>query len=473
MKKRRKKHLRLDFRLKRLDTFLIITVSCLLIFVLMLFNFFTYSVKKSEEDLISLVLERMSENQKIQFENYVDEKIEVLQALVTYPEVYNMKDSDIKTFLGNKADEFGFEYFFVMKANGVGYYFDEGVYRDQSTEPFFRDIMLHDVYLTEPFYTDLGPAITTACVSIYNSMGEKVGVLCAAINLENIQVVIENSEMVLDGSCFILNEAGNYISSSVHKDVNSESSIFDDPDADLKMITKAFVEESDVAGNIRMEGVEYKAQITYLSDFNWVIVQCIPMSEVTQRFVYIEALQWIMVILTIGLFACIVRIIFSWKRSDKKIYTDALTGCHSRAACLSLIESLEDQRNMRISIIYMDLNKFKFVNDTYGHDKGDKLLRIFGETLSEVFGSAGFVGRMGGDEFIAILADTNDSEINALCKEVEEILWKKSKDLDFPYIISSSYGYASRNVGQPETMDEIMQQADEKMYANKAAKKKE
>lgn len=471
MSKRRKKHLRLHFKLKRLDTFLIITVSCLLIFVLMLFNFFTYSVKKSEEDLISLVLERMSENQKTQFENYVDDKIEVLQALVTYPEVYNMKDSDIKTFLGKKADEFGFEYFFVMKANGVGYYFDEGVYRDQKSEPFFRDIMAHEVYLTEPFYTDKGPAITTACVSIYDSMNEKVGVLCAAINLVNIQTMIENSEMVLEGNCFILNEAGNYISSNTEKDVNSESSIYDDPDSDLKLVTRAFAEKSDVAGNIRMEGVEYKAHLTYLSDFNWVIVQCIPVSEITQRFVYIEALQWIMVILTVGLFLCIVRIIFSWKRSDKKIYTDVLTGCHSRAACLSLIESLEDQRNMRISIVYMDLNKFKFVNDTYGHEKGDKLLRIFGATLNQVFGAAGFVGRMGGDEFIAILTDTNDSEINALCKQVEEILWEKSKTLDFPYVISSSYGYASRNVGQSETMDEIMQYADERMYANKAAKK--
>ena len=55
--------------------------------------------------------------------------------------------------------------------------------------------------------------------------------------------------------------------------------------------------------------------------------------------------------------------------------------------------------------------------------------------------------------------------------DVEAILKKQSKTLDFPYVISSSYGYASRNIGQTETMDEIMQQADEKMYKNKAAKK--
>ncbi len=468
--RRRKKGLSLNFRLKKLDTFLIVGVSCLLVFVLGLFHVFTYSVKKSEKELISLVLERMSENQKTHFESYVDEKIQIMEALVTFPELYNMNDTEIKRFLGGKAKEFGFEYFFIMKADGTGYYFDEDVYRDQGGEQFFRNIMGHEVYLTEPFYTDKGPAITTVCVSVYDTAKNKVGVLCGALNLESIQHMIEESETIMDGSCFILNQAGNYIASNTHKDVHSESSIFNTKDSNLQLISQAFKEKADNNGSITIEGVEYQANLTYLSDFNWMIVQCIPMTVVTARFMYIEVMQYVMAILTIGLFACVLRIIFSWKKSDKKIYADTLTGCNSRAACLSLLESLEDQRNMRISIVYMDLNKFKYVNDTYGHDMGDKLLRIFGAALNKVFGQVGFVGRMGGDEFIAILADTNNDELEALCKAVEEILWEKSKSLEFPYIMSSSYGYASRNVGRPETLDEVMQKADERMYANKAIK---
>ena len=291
--KRKRRSLRLDFKLKKFDTFLIIGVSSLLVFVLMLFHLFTYSVKNSEHQLIRLVLERMSENQKTQFETYIDEKIQVMEALITFPEVYEMKDTNIKNFLGGKAKEFGFEYFFLMKANGVGYYFDENVYRNQAEEQFFKDIMGHDIYLTEPFYTDKGPAITTACVSIYDPFGDKVGVLCAAINLENIQTIIEESEMVLDGSCFILNQAGNYISSNTHKDVHSESSIFDTPNSELSLITRAFEEKTDIAGTITVGGVEYEAYLTYLSDFNWVIVQSIPTSEITARFVYIEVMHYL------------------------------------------------------------------------------------------------------------------------------------------------------------------------------------
>ena len=466
---RKKRKLKLGFKLKRLDTILIVSVSCLLVFVLGVFHFYTSNVKSSQESLIGLVLERMSENQKTHFESYVDEKIQVLEGLVKYEDVYTMDDVCIRNFLRGKANYFGYEYMFVMKANGEGYYFDSGeVHKDQKDEPFFKDIMIHDVFLTQPFYTDKGPAITTVCVSIYSPNREKVGVLCGALNLEEIKAIVEESEMIMEGSCFIVNPTGNYIASNTDLFLHSEQSIFAEKDSDLTLLEQVFDQKSDAAGDIRLNGVEYKAQLTYLEDFDWAIVQCIPMDEITARFELFEALQWILVVLSIGLMLCIVRIIYSWRRSDHKIYADALTGCSSRAACLSMMESLESQRDMRISLIYMDLNKFKYVNDTYGHEQGDRLLMIFGKALKDVFGKTGFVGRMGGDEFVAILADTNDSEIDKMCEKVEEILQKESKKLEFSYVISSSYGYASRNVGQPETMDELMQLADEKMYKYKA-----
>ena len=465
------RQMRIGLKLKKMDTIIIVMVSCLLIFVVLMMNAFTYNVESSQEELIEQTLERMSDNQKQQFESYVDQKMEILRALAQYPEVYEMDDEKQCTFLKGRAAALGFQHFFVVNANGIGYYFDEGIHRNQRGEPFFQNIMSHKEYLTEPFYSNTSPAITTACVSIYNESNEKVGVLCGAINLGNMQKTIESSEVVLDGSCFILNRSGNYISSNTNLDVNSQSSIFTMADSELSLISQAFSKREDASGNIVIGGVEYIAHLSYLEDFNWVMVHCIPVDTIRERFASMEKLQAVMMVLVIGLIGCIIRIIYSWKKSDKKIYTDVLTGCSSRAAALSLLESLEDQRNMRISVVYMDLNKFKYVNDTYGHDKGDKLLRIFGATLNKVFAEIGFVGRMGGDEFIAILSNRNDSQIEELCTEVENILWEKSKQLDFPYIISSSYGYASRNVGQPETLDEILQMADERMYINKASKK--
>ncbi len=475
MRNKKKRNLRLNFRLTTFDTLLIAGVSFLLLFVLLLFGIYTTNVKNSESELIHMMLERMSINQKTQFEEYIDEKVQVLEGLTEFPQVYQMQDKEIQAFLQHKAPEFGFEYFFVMKTDGYGFYFDEGdIYRFQKDEPFYQTIMEQDIYLTEPFYSDKSPAITTVCVSIYNPAHQKVGVLCGALNLESIQAIIENSEMLLKGNVFILNESGNYISSSSHSDLHDKSvNIFYTSGSDLDLITDTFDTQYDHAGNIKIDGTDYQAYVTYLPDFNWVLVQIIPVNEVTARFQYIKILQSVMTILTIVLFLCIARIIYSWRKSDNKIYTDVLTRCGSRAACLSLLEALEKQRNTRISIIYMDLNNFKFVNDTYGHDEGDQLLRIFGATLKNVFGSIGFVGRHGGDEFVVIVTDLTDTEIEALCTEVSEILLQESKKLAFPYTMSTSYGYASREPGDNALLDTIVQQADEQMYKQKLTSRKE
>ncbi len=471
----KKKKMYLGLKLNKLDTIFIAGVSCLMLFVLMLFSVYTQNVKDSEEDLIRIVLERMSVNQKAQFEQYIDEKIQTLEGLAGLSAVYEMKDADIKALLKGNAKDFGFEYFFVMKADGVGYYFDEGVsdvYRNQKDEPFFKNIMEHEVYLTEPFYSDKRSAITTVCVSIRNKNKEKVGVLCGALKLRNIQSFIENSRLVLDGNVFLLNSAGNYISTNDRLSLDDKSKdIFQTPDSELSLIHNAFNAKEDQSGTLRIKGINYMTYISYLPDFHWIIVQCIPLSEVTARFQYIEALQFIMSILSVALFLCILRIIYSWRKSDKKIYMDVLTGCKSRAACFRILETLEKKHDSRISIIYMDLNKFKYVNDTYGHDEGDHLLQIFGKTLNKVFGKYGFVGRLGGDEFIAIVANESNSNIDAMCKEVGELLVAESKSLSYDYTITASFGYSSRDRGDTDSLDLIMQYADERMYKNKALHK--
>ena len=122
-------------------------------------------------------------------------------------------------------------------------------------------------------------------------------------------------------------------------------------------------------------------------------------------------------------------------------------------------------------IVYMDLNRFKWVNDTYGHDKGDLLLQLFTSVLNQTFGVDGFVGRLGGDEFIAVLLDTTEEELKELWENVEELLVDRSKELDFPYIMSSSYGYAFREKGEDISLHEILKEADKKMYEYKISHK--
>ena len=238
------------------------------------------------------------------------------------------------------------------------------------------------------------------------------------------------------------------------------------------MIEEAFVEESDKEGTIVLEGVEYLTHITYLQDYNWAIVENIPVSKITERYEMLDWVQYMLIFIIAALICCIVRIIFRWERSNKKIYTDTLTKCNSRAACLNLLDYLEENRKQQITLIYMDLNRFKWVNDTYGHEKGDELLKVFADVLMETLGKEGFVGRMGGDEFIAVLLDISENHLMELWQQVEAVLSIKSESLGLPCKITSSFGYAVREKGALTPMSSVLQMADERMYENKTAQKR-
>ena len=112
----------------------------------------------------------------------------------------------------------------------------------------------------------------------------------------------------------------------------------------------------------------------------------------------------------------------------------------------------------------MCYNKFKYVNDTYGHEVGDKVLCVYSKSLMKIFGRIGFVGRMGGDEFMVILAGVKKDVALKLCQKLESILVEDSKQLDFDYTISTSYGIATRLKGSYTPIEDLMVEADERMY---------
>jgi len=102
-----------------------------------------------------------------------------------------------------------------------------------------------------------------------------------------------------------------------------------------------------------------------------------------------------------------VRIIYKNIENHRLAYTDGLTNTNNRAAVDIKFKELDNKYKSNITIVSFDLNNFKYVNDNFGHHIGDELLIKFAGILQETLGSIGFVGRMGGDEFIEKPFDLN------------------------------------------------------------------
>lgn len=445
---------------------ILVAVFFMFVFLIAIMHTKTEQYKQNQISLMQDSMRVLADNQKKQFEQYIANKVAALQSLVTFPEIYDMQVEKQHDFLANRSQTFGFHHLFIMQADGTGYYIDENMYRNQKDEPFFDDVMEHDVYITEPFYGADATTLTIS-VSIIDENDKKVGALCGAVELKEIQQMFQNNKMFLNGSNYLINRKGYYVSAYDMQKVYNKVTIYGESYTDAEIIKKAFEQQNDQNGTMIHNGIEYQTNVTYLKDFDWVIVQCVKTEDILEGLAYIDIWQYASLGIVAIIIVCVIRIIVYWHRSNRKINIDILTGCSSRAAMQNLLERLNTSKGHDISIIYMDLNKFKSINDKYGHDYGDKILCLFSDVLTDIFHTKGYVGRLGGDEFMIVLLDTEEEEIVKMCQAVNERLKEKSKELNLGFMVSVAYGYASRKSDGKENLKGIVNLADERMYKYK------
>ena len=159
------------------------------------------------------------------------------------------------------------------------------------------------------------------------------------------------------------------------------------------------------------------------------------------------------------------------KTLENLAYTDALTGCASRTRCEQMLRELERYKG-DYSIISLDLNRLKYVNDTLGHAEGDRLLRGFGAMLKACFRDTDLAGRMGGDEFIVIVKDAPDDLCRYKMYQLQRLMNVRNKtETAFQY--SVAYGYADSWETKNKKPMEVYHLADERMYEMKERQHKE
>lgn len=149
-------------------------------------------------------------------------------------------------------------------------------------------------------------------------------------------------------------------------------------------------------------------------------------------------------------------------------YRDALTGIYNRAKCEHIFEVLNREDN-DYAIVSIDVNGLKYVNDTFGHSAGDKLLCTFADVFKTAFNGIGTTIRMGGDEFVAIVRAEHLSDLSSALKTMVLL----EKDAKLPITLNVAYGYSVRRRGDAVTAMDVYRMADANMYAMKLASKQQ
>ncbi len=161
------------------------------------------------------------------------------------------------------------------------------------------------------------------------------------------------------------------------------------------------------------------------------------------------------------------------KATQRELHTlafqDVLTGLVNRAGFTQRLHERPVQ-----AVLMLDLDHFKYVNDTLGHATGDRLLVMMAQRLGTCLRSQDTVARLGGDEFAVLIHDAVDHEqLDRIARRLVEALSAPCRIDDHDIFVSASVGIAVRGCGDLDTSatdpDTLMQQADTALFAAKAS----
>ena len=174
---------------------------------------------------------------------------------------------------------------------------------------------------------------------------------------------------------------------------------------------------------------------------------------------------------------------------EQSSVTDMLTGLYNRQGFVKTLdeemEKYSADRNITTTVMYIDLDNFKYYNDTFGHAIGDVLLVSFAEIFKQITYNRGYAIRYGGDEFVIIVTESSEEEGVAIAKSIYAKLdetdgfadkLKEKMGLDFTIPpekrVSCSIGIATADEFTTDKINEAMKHADDALYVVKKTTKR-
>lgn len=366
-------------------------------------------------------------------------------------------------------------------------HFETGQIKNISHRDYFQESMAGNFCLSDSVQSILDQnnrVILSVPVPHNNSV---IGVLCASYDMSTLSHIMFQDFFDGRGICIIIDEAGNIVTmddtSKIAK-IHSTDNFFDFycswdfyGNDSLAEIHQAFQDRSEGVVKVLPPGdpaaSRYIAYIPLLRK-NWVMCYVIPVSVANARYAFVHKYELILNGYFLFLVLLLVlRIAVIYCRDHRKLVhsaqTDGLTQVynkkHTQYAIDAVLQTMHS--GSEHAFLILDLDKFKDINDTYGHSVGDTILQRVGEFLRNQFRDDDIIGRIGGDEFIIFMKHI-DSRANALRRietMLEDIRTMKHEELGGQHITFSAGVVFSPESGV--TFKDLYLSADQALYQTK------
>lgn len=374
---------------------------------------------------------------------YLD-KIEVdfnVQSFVALDKNKTMYSGNEKFFEGSRE----FDWFFDLKNDNVEAY---GAIGNQETPHFYVDIRMED------------------------SNQDFMGYAGVGVSLNSFMQQFSHFHTQYQASFYFINAAGEVVLSSnqdivkVHysDDVRLASS-FDwyqsfDPN-NIHQNERVVTQRSEIGRN------EFLVSRINIPELNWNLYVITTPSITKSKLLWSFLTQT--AILLIILFSLAALLLFSLRYYNVVVlgiaYSDKLTRLPNRAHFESVYDDLPE--NQSLSLVLLDIDHFKRINDTYGHNGGDVVLKPVAENLVHMFRSSDIVARWGGEEFAVLLPNLDEQQAMDIAERCRQFIACQTLQHEQNIIsLTASFGVAYSNHKVP--LQDIIESADQALYSAKA-----
>ncbi|WP_158217596.1 sensor domain-containing diguanylate cyclase [Lottiidibacillus patelloidae] len=366
--------------------------------------------------------------------------------------------------------------------------------------------------LSDPYIAPTGRLILLISKPLYNSRGQYKGMIAGTIYLHEKNVLNEilgNDVIEENGSYYyVVGPEGNIlfhpISKRIGENVKSNT-----------VVEKIMQGKSGMEQVTNTNGIPMLAAYSYVPEIGWGVVQQTPVSFIdkvilshhVKMILYMLAPFLIILMISILIarklaapFKNLAEIVnrvaegksvtipddqthWNWEaemltksariaikavqENNERLMatatTDALTNIPNRSKLNTIMENLADI-NQVFSIVVIDIDRFKDVNDTYGHQKGDEVLKFLANMLKTASRKEDFYFRYGGEEFVLLLPQTKSKEAFLVAEKIRLKVEKTDSPVGSPITISLGIAEFPKNSGK---LEELFSKADKALYESK------
>nr|WP_295263540.1 sensor domain-containing diguanylate cyclase [uncultured Blautia sp.] len=339
-----------------------------------------------------------------------------------------LSDGNMK-LLVSMAENTDFERTALIEADGTAHY-DNGAEKNVAQRRYFQEAMQGKETLSDPLESSIDQEMRVILgVPVYQN-GNVIAVLGGSYNVTALSRMLFNDVFDDSGYSLIINQNGEIIAydgDPAYHEITYGDNFFKFyehkkllSDDTLKKIRLDFKNEKD--GTVRLQTASTSDAAQYLSYTRlgmngWMICYVIPVADAQNSYDFIKSDESIL----LGIFLILVLLLVLYiirtnrKQNEELIRTaelDGLTGAYNKRATEAYINKILTQMpDEKGTFVILDVDKFKDVNDRYGHAAGDMVLHELAKTFFRHFRKDDIIGRIGGDEFVIYMRNTESKEI--------------------------------------------------------------